>query len=995
MDKKMKDFICVAIAFITTIASLQFYIIEGESSHSSVNFINPGDNTYNYLEDEIIDFFRSEDLTEVERRIDTPNDDLRLVRFLLHDGTEEIRLFNEAVKYVDDIGQVHTKSLTLFEIDNYGKYRYSNRKNDIAMRFGNTFTDGIALNYKNYEIEIYPIKANETRAQISPDAKSICYNEAFSAQTRVEYIAEYSGLKETIVLEEDEEINTFSFVIATELSLKLEDGIVRAFDNNNNCVGNFGSVAVTDMAHNETSGFITINRINDARYLFTVTVPMEYLASEETVYPVAIDPTFYFNQYSYNFAGYKQIYDVTLYSTGNCYSPNAEVLTVNGMPYSGYSRVLIKFPNILTILNKIGADNLLGVYYAYNGLTNSTNSVVIKPMGVNWSTSATSLTPSEYSALFNGALSTQQINDTIHYGPGILNITAIAEDWMHSVYPNRGIMIECINTSGYNNIPSVEYTVSSYYRPYIQIKYSHQETVDGPNPLTGLFKIMPFDSGGLVSAYAMKNSNSIVTTNVTTNVYNSDQLLYVSWNSLGYTIQNPYNDYYLTSIVTSNPENCVLYFSPTCTSGSFWSFVENSTGMYYIVGTTQEQICCYMPNYVNSGITIVSLPEGIATNQANTWTLKRQIDSIPFKIKNVSSQKYLTVENAYDKDGQNIFQRPLYSSLDIADYNSPDNPSLINYYPSFGSQTVRVIYDNANLCYRLNTIASKNGRLRTISWDNTGNAIQFDPMSENMLSITISSNGQATIRQKTGAKLALSVVANDDGVEGNSGKSISHPGNIIFSAYNSGDSRQKWVFELDYNHFREEAYYSQAGASYPLHNSGLTPDIHLQINSDYGARALSGNTLPHDGIDLCAYQGTDVYSAVYGTVVDVRKTLDPNAQDSRGLYILIRSNSINKYGTNTRICMFVQHLDSVSSSINFGTTVTPSTVIGTVGYSGLGAPSYTHLHYGFCLESDFESEMNSSNHFERCLFVDSLMFHNNMVFYEAINGLSRFLLPVT
>ena len=93
--------------------------------------------------------------------------------------------------------------------------------------------------------------------------------------------------------------------------------------------------------------------------------------------------------------------------------------------------------------------------------------------------------------------------------------------------------------------------------------------------------------------------------------------------------------------------------------------------------------------------------------------------------------------------------------------------------------------------------------------------------------------------------------------------------------------------------------------------------------------------------------------------------------------------------------MFVQHLDSVSSSINIGTTVTPSTVIGTVGYSGLGAPSYTHLHYGFCLELDFESEMNSSNHFERCLFVDPLMFHNNMVFYEAINGLSRFLLPVT
>jgi hypothetical protein len=179
-------------------------------------------------------------------------------------------------------------------------------------------------------------------------------------------------------------------------------------------------------------------------------------------------------------------------------------------------------------------------------------------------------------------------------------------------------------------------------------------------------------------------------------------LLYISWTFQGYTIQNPYNNYYLSSIVALDPEDCLLYYSPTCTSGSYWSFVDDGSGLYcFLVGTSQEQISCAAPNTVNSSITIVSIPEGIATNQANNWMLTRQIDKIPFKIKNVSSQKYLTVENAYDKDGQNLFQRPLYGA-----------GVTNNYCPTFGSQGIRVYHDSVNSCYKLYTMASKNGRLR-------------------------------------------------------------------------------------------------------------------------------------------------------------------------------------------------------------------------------------------------------------------------------------------
>ena len=92
--------------------------------------------------------------------------------------------------------------------------------------------------------------------------------------------------------------------------------------------------------------------------------------------------------------------------------------------------------------------------------------------------------------------------------------------------------------------------------------------------------------------------------------------------------------------------------------------------------------------------------------------------------------------------------------------------------------------------------------------------------------------------------------------------------------------------------------------------------------------------------------------------------------------------------------MFVQHLDYVNSSINVGTTVTPSTVIGQVGYSGLSGAGNTHLHYGYCLKSDFDNDNTSNNHYERCNYVDPLMFHNNTSFYETIGSTQYYLIQI-
>ncbi len=978
MNKTLKTFICALMAVLTILlVPMEYFADRIELNNSLVESEVMDEDEYNYLKDEAIDFLQQDDLSLIECRLDTPTDDLRTIRFLLNDGTEEMRIFNESIKYVDDNGQVHTKSMELFENTEPGKYRFSNRYNDISMKFGDSYSDGISVGYKNYEIELYPENETNAKAQVSSDNRSVVYNEAFSPYSSVEYIAEYSGLKEKIILEEYEGINSFSFVIATKLSMRLEDGIAKVFDENNTFVGNFGSVLVTDANQNETIGFVELEELNGVGYRLTLTVPEEYLVNDETVYPVTIDPTYYYNQYANNFAGYKQIYDVTLFSALTDYSPDAEILTVNGMPYSGYSKVLIKFPNLSTILNNIDAENLLGVYYAYNGSSNVNSSVVIRPMEVNWQTSASSLTPGEYATLFYGTLSSVQVYGTLHYGPGILNITEIAEDWMQSVYPNRGIMIESLNASGYNNFPSVDNTVSIYSRPYIQVIYQHQENYYNTTPFEGLFKLKPVDGSGLESFYAMKNSNSIVTTSVTSDVYNSDQLLYISRTSLGYTIQNPYNNYYLTSVVDTDPEECFLYFSPSFTAGSYWSFVCGGVGVYYIVGTSQEQICCSNPSYSNSNITIVNLPEGISSNQANSWMLVRQIDKIPFRIKNVSSQKYLTTAKAYDYDTYNngvlnIFQHTLFTTTQNTNQNSV-----------FGSQIVRPVKVGTSSRYTLNLVSSKNGRLRVLSWDSSGNAFQYNPSGNNQVTINIDSGtGYAKIRQASGSHLVLSATDGNEGSE--SGTGINAAGNIVFSTSNNQDLKQKWILSVDLAQFKKEAYYSQFNVCFPLPNN----DYNKHINSDYGPRLLSNSENLHDGIDLRANTNTPVVSTITGKVVAVVSDLnDPNiTPSSRGLYVLIRSessNTIYEYGTTTPICMLAQHLNSVSVSL--GQTVVAGQTIGYTGGSGYTMSTYSpHFHYAYCTESAFSTG-------QACKFVDPLFFHPDEEFYETINSNNYYL----
>ena len=120
----------------------------------------------------------------------------------------------------------------------------------------------------------------------------------------------------------------------------------------------------------------------------------------------------------------------------------------------------------------------------------------------------------------------------------------------------------------------------------------------------------------------------------------------------------------------------------------------------------------------------------------------------------------------------------------------------------------------------------------------------------------------------------------------------------------------------------ERAYFLNAGFfRFPLQNFRLT--------SSYGVRAnpVTGNVRMHQGIDLAAPEGTEVYAVADGTVIDIGD--DP----VYGIYIVISHRD--------RLTSLYGHLQRVETVLRL--SVKSGTLIGRVGTTGQSTGP--HLHF--------------------------------------------------
>jgi murein DD-endopeptidase MepM/ murein hydrolase activator NlpD len=119
----------------------------------------------------------------------------------------------------------------------------------------------------------------------------------------------------------------------------------------------------------------------------------------------------------------------------------------------------------------------------------------------------------------------------------------------------------------------------------------------------------------------------------------------------------------------------------------------------------------------------------------------------------------------------------------------------------------------------------------------------------------------------------------------------------------------------------ERAFFLNSGFKFPLKTFRLT--------SDYGVRKnpVTGNTVMHQGVDLAAPEGTEVYSTADGIVTEAG--YDP----VYGNYIIITHQN--------RLSSLYGHLHSSVAVLQ--STVKSGTLIGTVGSTGQSTGP--HLHF--------------------------------------------------
>lgn len=145
-------------------------------------------------------------------------------------------------------------------------------------------------------------------------------------------------------------------------------------------------------------------------------------------------------------------------------------------------------------------------------------------------------------------------------------------------------------------------------------------------------------------------------------------------------------------------------------------------------------------------------------------------------------------------------------------------------------------------------------------------------------------------------------------------------------------SDQRGVYKSQYL-LEDAAKYGNSPFGMPLHNSET-----LIMASDFGKRNINNGSSEHEGIDLRAAKGTDVYASESGIVLTTGKQdVQSNGKAGGGNYVYV---AYPRADGTYRVAVYM-HLDSIN--VKAGDQVNADTIIAKSGNSG-GVKD--HLHFG-------------------------------------------------
>lgn len=389
--------------------------------------------------------------------------------FLNEDGTITAQLFNKDVHFFKN-GKYEEIDNTLIDKGDY----FENKLNEFSIKFYKSSNKLINITKDNHYLDI---TMNNIDFLFEKNEESINYkNDLFD----INYKIDNSKLKESIILKNRDTVPEFiEFIIYTDMQLKLKANKQVSVLNDDEVIFTIDAPFMIDILSKRTDDVNYVLEYNGEHYILKLYLDYDWLKSEETTYPVIVDPTII------NGTG-ENVYDAFITTEYLDTSRGNSTMLKVGTNESETSRMLLKFelPTIDTGCTIIGATAYLTAYYTYGGTSVSGKVCNVHAITSSWDESTVTWNnmhnnyDSNVESIFTPIGSTDNTRAITSF-----DMTSIVKKW-YSGKENYGVMIK------WNNESYVEETLqyvacsknydldnSTTYRPYLTITYVEQDGI--------------------------------------------------------------------------------------------------------------------------------------------------------------------------------------------------------------------------------------------------------------------------------------------------------------------------------------------------------------------------------------------------------------------------------------------------------------------------------------------------------------------------------------
>ena len=360
--------------------------------------------------------------------------------FQTEDGKRVVYYLDENVKFVDENGEIKEKNLSLTSSEK----GFSPTCNDIGILLPATTEETIQLNYGKYSITIDP--SGDTLVKGESDGRSVSYDGVFGDNTILRYTPLLSGLKEDIIVIDNTAPSEYSFALKTNGLFVYTDksGLYLAANEQSEEKIRLGNVVAYDSNGNEAFGDLLVNTVSEgSEYVVTVSVDSKFFASESTVFPVTIDPTF---TVSDNTHGANAIQDAPIFENKSSINFGDFLYDRVGTPNSDYGlgRTVVKLSGFTssTEYSTITASQISSViFHAREAYGGNVQTVDLHPITISSGWTESTVT---WGTIGNGFDTSVNYGTTMYNGDwSHFDITNLVKGWKNGTYTaNCGFILK-------------------------------------------------------------------------------------------------------------------------------------------------------------------------------------------------------------------------------------------------------------------------------------------------------------------------------------------------------------------------------------------------------------------------------------------------------------------------------------------------------------------------------------------------------------------------